>query len=263
MKRGNRIILIVTAFTAIVSFSLFLIAVANGWFGETGDTGAVFCEAEHTGLIKQPANTWSNLAFMFFGLLIAFQLSAGKFSENRNSITQNIFYGTFFSCLVVLLGPGSMAMHATQTPVGGFFDMLSMYLVASFMTAYALQRYFNLSTVYFILIFSGALISCIIANFSDVDFIFEHFGNTAFAFYILLAIVVEMLNTYQKRLQHTRAWGFGGIAFLLTAFIIWNLSRTDAPFCDPSSIVQGHAIWHILDACAAYCLFRYYASEKI
>jgi hypothetical protein len=43
--------------------------------------------------------------------------------------------------------------------------------------------------------------------------------------------------------------------------VIWNISQTGTSLCDPYSPLQGHAIWHILDAVAAFCLFMYYASE--
>ncbi|GIV33086.1 MAG: hypothetical protein KatS3mg031_0621 [Chitinophagales bacterium] len=56
-------------FTAIVSLLLFFVALWNGWFGPSSGVGAVFCEASRDGLVKQPANTWSNLAFVVAGLL--------------------------------------------------------------------------------------------------------------------------------------------------------------------------------------------------
>ena len=33
-------------------------------------------------------------------------------------------------------------------------------------------------------------------------------------------------------------------------------------WCDPHSLLQGHAVWHLLDALSAYLLFRLWASEK-
>jgi hypothetical protein len=174
-----------------------------------------------------------------------------------------VFYAAFFSCIVVLLGPGSMAMHATQTSVGGFFDMLSMYLIASFMTAFSILRFFNLKPFHFVIIFSIVLAISIYGNFQNIHFILNHFGSAVFGFFIIVAIVFELLNVYVKKMSHNKTWGVAALTCLLTAFTIWNLSLNDAPFCDPSSIVQGHAIWHILDAVAAYCLFRHYVSEKV
>ena len=48
---------------------------------------------------------------------------------------------------------------------------------------------------------------------------------------------------------------------MLVAFGIWLLSTNG--WCDPDSIWQGHAAWHLLCAVAAYWLFRLYASERL
>lgn len=262
MEQNRKHIFSITLCTAIASLLLFSVAVVKGWFGPEGGIGDVFCEASRTGYIKQPANTFSNFGFIFSGLLIAWQLSSGRFHQNNNSFSGNIFYGTFYSCLVVLLGPGSMALHATTAKVGGFFDMLSMYMIAAFVVAYAAQRYFSWKPFQFIAVFAITLSVCLWANFQDYEIIFDFFGNLAFAFFITLAVFFEGLNFYIRKLKLNKAWGYASLISLLTAFAIWSLSRTGAPFCDPSSLVQGHGIWHLLCAVSTYCLFRLYASEQ-
>lgn len=246
---------------AVFSMLLFTAALVNHWLGPATGTGAVFCEASRPGLIKQPSNTFSNLGFIVAGLVIAWQLSKGQFSQNHNSITQGWFYGTFFSCLTILLGPGSMAMHATEAASGGFFDMLSMYLVASFTVAYAVERFFDLRPLHFTAVFSAVLGTCIWANFQPYQIVFDFFGNTAFAFFIGVTTVVELLNSTLKKMEHERKWGYLSLGTLLVSLLIWNLWKNDSPLCDPQSWFQGHAIWHLLDALAVYFLFRFYASE--
>ena len=54
-----------TVIVAIVLLSLFFMAVINHWFGSGTNVGGAFCEEARTGLIKQPANTWSNFGFVF------------------------------------------------------------------------------------------------------------------------------------------------------------------------------------------------------
>jgi len=260
MNRNPKLIFQITLCITIVSLVLFSVAIVKSWFGEAAGVGAEFCEAARPGLIKQPVNTFSNIGFIAAGLLMAWQLSAGTFIQNNNALARSVFYGTFFSCLVVLLGPGSMAMHATTSKVGGFFDMLSMYLVASFITAYSMQRFFSWQPVHFVIVFIAVLLICLWANFQDYKIIFNFFGNTAFAFFIACTTIFEFLNHYVRGMKHKRAWGFGALISLLFALSIWNLSKTGAPCCDPSSFVQGHAIWHLLDAFAVYCLFRFYVS---
>lgn len=260
--KNQKAVFRVTLAVAVISFVLFFISVINGWFGPWTGTGDAFCEASHPGLIKQPANTWSNLGFIFAGITIARQLSKGTFSANKNTITQSFFYGTFFACIVVLLGPGSMAMHATEASMGGWFDMLSMYLICSFTFAYAAERFFSFSAVWFFLIFVLSLGTCLYVQELPYQVpVVGFLGNFIFAVFITLTVVFELLNTFVRKLEHQKKYGFLSLGSLLLAFLIWNLWQDDSYLCDPQSLIQGHAIWHLLDALAAYFLFRFYASE--
>ncbi len=254
-------IFIIPLLVAITSMILFGMGVINGWFGKAGAVAAEFCEASRPGLIKQPFNTWSNIGFIIAGLSIAWLLMTRRFGHNNNSITQNSFYGIFYASLVVLLGPGSMAMHATTGDLGGFFDMLSMYLVASFTVAYASERFFKLSPVYFVAIFAAVLSICIWADGAPYHIIFDFFGDTIFMVFITITIIIEGMNSYLRKMQHDKRWVWAALGALLLAFGIWNISQTGTSLCDPYSPLQGHAIWHILDAVSTFCLFIYYASE--
>lgn len=257
----SKYLFIVPVCVAVISMTLFLMGVVHGWFGAPGAVASEFCEASRPGLIKQPVNTWSNISFIISGLTIGWLLMRRTFAQNNNSITQNIFYGIFYASLVVLLGPGSMAMHATTSDIGGFFDMLSMYLVASFTLAYALERFFKLKPVHFLIIFSGLLAFCIWADGAPYHILFWFFGDTVFLVFIVLTLGTEALNSYVRKMQHDIRWAFGALGALVIAFVIWNVTRTGTSLCHPYSLFQGHAAWHILDAVSTFCLFMYYASE--
>ena len=259
--KNNKLTFIIPLLVGVVSMILLWIGLVNGWFGTPSDVAKEFCEASRPGLIKQPYNTWSNIGFIISGLTIGWLLMKGNFAHNNNSITQNAIYGTFYASIVVFLGPGSMAMHASLGDLGGFFDMLSMYLVASFTLAYALERFLKLSPAYFVGIFVVLLIFCIWADGAPYHIIFDFFGDTVFMVLIILTIIVEALNSYVRKAWHNKGWPLGAVGSLGAAFFIWNISQTGTSLCDPYSPLQGHAIWHILDAVAAFCLFMYYASE--
>ncbi len=55
-------------------------------------------------------------------------------------------------------------------------------------------------------------------------------------------------------------WIWGAVGAIVVAFVVWNLSKNGAPLCDPHSLLQGHAAWHLLCAVSAYCLYRYWNS---
>jgi hypothetical protein len=258
----RKIVFIVPLLWTVSLLTLFFLAVVNGWFGPATDVGGDFCEAARDGYIKQPANTWSNIGFITAGLASAWLLMTGKYKQNSNALTRSNFTAVFFSCLAIFLGPGSMAMHATETEIGGELDMLSMYLVCSFMTAYAMQRFYNWKPLQFTAVFVLAIIICEVAGLYHKHIpLIDYAGNLIFAFFISLAVVFEMLNSFVRKKQHEKKWGIFGLISLITAFIIWNFWKNDSPLCDPYSLIQGHAIWHLLDALAVFFLFRFYVSE--
>lgn len=260
MNRKN--IFYITLGVAIALLGLFFAAIYNQWFGPSADVGGAFCEEARNSLIKQPANTWSNVGFIVAGLLMAWQLARGQFNQNKNRFTQSMFTATFFSSLVVFLGPGSMAMHATETQIGGELDMLSMYLVASFAASYAMQRFWNWPNWAFTVSFVLIIILCEWAGLYHQHLpIIDYAGNLAFAFFLTLCTVFEMLNSFVRKITLEKKYGFYSLGSLLLAFFIWNIWKDGSPLCNPGSLIQGHAMWHLLDALAAYFLFRFYASE--
>ena len=222
----NKNIFLFPLATAVITMVLLFLSIVNGWFGEPTGVGSVFCEADREGLIKQPVNTWSNLGFICTGLYIGWVLSQEKYNHNKNSLTQKTFYAAFFSSLVVYLGPGSMAMHTTTTAIGGFLDMLSMYLTAAFLVSYAAERFFKLTPLHFSLIFLIVLSFCIWANFQDIHFIFDFFGNMVFAFFIGLTILLETLNIYVRKMQHEKHWAFLSFAALILSLFFGIYGKT-------------------------------------
>ena len=243
---------------AVVSGGLLALAVAQGWLGPDVGRGADFCEAARGGVVRQPANTWSNLGFVAAGLLIAWRAGSP-----RTTIAAHPGLATAYGCLVVLLGPASAAMHATQSVLGGHLDMLSMYLVASFAGAYALMRVLRSGARTFTVAFLGALAVCLRAERRTVPVpVVDTTGNLVFAVLLLAAIVMEVVLWTRGETVVERRWGVVAVGSLAVAFGIWNLSKDGRPWCDPHSLLQGHAAWHLLCALAAYALFRLYASER-
>ena len=167
---------------------------------------------------------------------------------------------TAMAVLVVLLGPGSAAMHATQSEAGGHLDMLSMYLVASFAASYALMRWRRGGAALLAAGFVAGIVVCELVGAWDVSVpVVNHPGNATFGLMLVAATVLEVLIMRRPEVSARRGYIITSLAAILTAFVIWNATRTW--LCDPYSSIQGHAIWHLLGAVAAYFLYRYYASE--
>jgi hypothetical protein len=278
MERDPRPIAIAGA-TAAVSCGLLAVAIGRGWLGPDVGRGANFCEAAHEGVVRQPANTFSNLGFVVAGLLIAWHASGRPPVGARPSMGAPPSTGarpsmgapggllarpqlaTAMACIVVLLGPGSAAMHATQSALGGRLDMLSMYLVASLAFAYATTRWLRGGAGLLAATFIGGVVGCELVGSWSVQLpVVDHPGNAAFGILLVSAMAVEVLIARRAQTRARRPYAYASVAAILTAFAIWNATRTW--LCDPHSLIQGHAIWHLLGAVSAYLLYRYYASEE-
>ncbi len=251
--------LAIAATTAIVSGGLLALAIWRGWLGPDVGRGANFCEAARHSLIRQPANTLSNVGFVLAGLAIAWHARLPR--HIGSSLASRRGLVTVIACIVVLLGPGSAAMHATQSSVGGSLDMLSMYLIASFAAAYAGMRLLRGGIV----LFGGLLVAgvalCEFVGLSTVEIpVVMTAGNLVFGLLLTAAVGMELAIMARGEVTSKRAYAFASLGALVTAFAIWNASKSW--WCAPYSLVQGHAIWHLLDAVAAYLLYRYYASEN-
>ena len=251
--------MVATLATATVSIGLLAVAVRFGWLGADVGRGAEFCEAARDGWVKQPANALSNLGFVVAGLAIGWRARSPE--HLGDTLPRFPGLATGYACIVVLLGPASAAMHATQSSLGGLLDLTSMYLVASFAAAYAVARWRRRDSRFFWQTFVLLVVACELIGLWDREVPVVHFaGNAAFALLLVVAVVVETMLWRRGRARADLRYGAAALISMLVAFTIWNLSQHG--WCDPDSLVQGHAAWHLLGAVAAYLLFRLYASER-
>jgi hypothetical protein len=263
MQSRDAVILVPLVLTAAL-LVLIGFGVAHGTLGKGSEANRYFCEYVQPGLIREPANTVSNFAFIAAGLASAYVLWTGKFRGNQNPLTRIPAIAILFSSLPILLGFGSMALHATETNAGGRLDLLAMYLVAGFAAAYALRRYFDWGWNAFALVFVLLVLYCeAVGQYRQVDVpVIDYAGNAAFGSLIALAVIVEALNAVRRKVKRDNRWGVAALFSFLVAFAVWNLGRNDSAFCRPESWLQPHALWHLLFALALFFLFRMYVSEN-
>lgn len=245
--------------TAVVSCGLLAVAVWRGWLGPDVGRGGNFCEAPSGWAVRQPSNSFSNVGFVVAGLLIAAHAS-GR-SNPGGVLARRPWLATAMACIVVLLGPASAAMHATQSALGGHLDMLSMYLVASLAFSYALMRLLRAGTAVLATAFALAIAVCeIVEAYGPSVPVVHTSANATFGALLVAATILELLIMRRHQTTARRAYAFASVGTLLVAFGIWNAAN--AFLCAPHSWLQGHAAWHLLDALAAYLLYRYYTSEQ-
>jgi hypothetical protein len=231
--------------------------------GEAGQAGLVYCEASRDGWIKQPANTWSYLGYVLAGLLVGFfagrDSAGGTASAKPNRMRATFLYPALYASIAVFIGPASMALHATTTVNGGKIDVFSMYLWATFVLAYALTRVRDLSERRFLILFGGVSAFLVVQLLFDIPAIS---GTAIFATILAAYAVLESwIVARAPKGRYDRIPLYVAIGAFALAFSIWILSHTGAPLCDPHSLFQGHAVWHLLTAVSVGAFYFFYRSE--
>ncbi|GBG32312.1 Alkaline ceramidase [Hondaea fermentalgiana] len=254
-----------------------LLALADGswenWQQATCLQTQCFCERPRDGLLRQPANTWSNLAFSVTGVLALCESIEQKLHSRTLKETPLQKLGLNFVALFgmsnILLGFGSGWYHASLTLYGQFIDNAGMYLVCSAPALYALacMRLHRAGPKA-----SSAVQNAIVHRFL-VEFLMVNAGlgwlclvypvTRRYIFFSLVAFAAacEIRARHEcgpERAQ--RAEGrvfFAGLATFLLAFAIW-IADIRGWICDPDSLFQGHAVWHLLCGLASWLIFLYF-----
>jgi len=265
VRRSDYSELWITAAAVVASLGVLAAFALAGWPGAPNrclESFGCFCEAPRPGLVRQPANTFSNLGFIAVGLGIAAargRLRAGRATAPSNPLTTGTLLPTLVSLAVALLGPGSMFLHASLTGWGGTLDVLSMYLWVTFAIAYAALRAASLTPKGFLVLYAALFAA---AGWSKL----ATSGSSDAVFGLLIAgFVLGEGAVWRRRpsLHQDRRWLALALGFFAVAFALWLPSRRpDGALCDPHSLLQGHAAWHLLCAAAAGSIWLYWRSER-
>jgi len=231
----------------------------KGWRPATCMPDRCFCERIRPGTIRQPVNTWSNLAFVLTGLFVIAMagrdLAQASRSGTSNPMRTRPVYPVVYGISTILIGTGSMFYHMSLAFAGQVVDVLSMYLLTSFMLLYNLSRMRRVR--------SGTFVVCYLLLNVSVGYgsirlpVLRRYLFLA----LLLAVAVSKLVVRRKRRPRmTMAFLYAGLVSLAMACVIWILDITRV-VCAPDSWFQGHAMWHVLMAALIGFIYLYYRSE--
>jgi hypothetical protein len=218
----------------------------------TCTTTRCFCELPRTGaLIVQPANSWSSYGYAFAGFLMIMLSQSRSWASGFHPQAASVFGLT-----AIFVGLGSVLLHATLTLWGQFFDVVGMYLTSGFMLVGAIARWRNMSVrgaVLLYLLVVGGLVA--------VLYLLPEVRRSLFAVVLIAAILLELIFARPRRVGVQLSYYVAGIVTKAIAFGIWNLDQHGL-VCSPQSLLQGHAIWHLLGATSLWLTFCYYRSER-
>jgi hypothetical protein len=160
--------------------------------------GAGDCERLHDGLIAQPVNTASALAYVAVGAwLIGRGLRLGAAGRSSSGQPRTVAFGV----AVAAAGIGSVDYHGPGSPAARLLHDGGLYAVVGLVAWHELARRAGRSRL-----------------------------------------------TLSRRVAYRAA-----LAATAAGAACWWAGRTASPWCDPDSLLQGHAAWHLLGAAALAC----------
>jgi dihydroceramidase len=217
---------------------------------------ACFCEAIRDGAIRQPANTWSCLAFVLVGAMVIRRTFDGSSPRGGSLIETRTIYGLLYGAALILIGFGSGFYHASLSFAGQFADVFGMYLLGTFILLYNLARLGRIAEreIAAPYVALNAVLALLLYTLPEIR---------RYAFALLLIVALALEFRARKRSGAIADGRFLRMALgaIAAGFAIWigDVTRT---VCAPTSLVQGHAVWHVAGAVSAWCLYRYYRSES-
>jgi hypothetical protein len=223
-----------------------------------------YCEFNNVDrFFHQAMNTYSNLIYFFFGVLVLH--IAYRDYKTPTLISNNRLEG--FPLLSALMGFsfiylsfGSAFFHASLTYMGQRIDMNGTYSVSVTLLSIGLYHVFykiQLSNTQKY-IFIGILLLIIIV-FLKISLLIP--SSILLPILILLSLVTIGTNYLQFRKHRYLVLAILGLVLIIVAVKIRTLDVQKVN-CDPLSIFQGHSIWHLLTALSSFCNYAFFRLQK-
>ena len=217
------------------------------WYGlsELAKPNVKWCEASMCGWVTEPANTWSNMAYLFLAILMYKYVKDNKLNGSNGFIAATLFTGA-----------SSFIYHASYTAFFQFFDFLAMIIFLALpLTLNAVRAGIieknNAKTFGITLTIIGSILT--------VVFYFTHIPMQGLILFMVLALIgTEFAANKRKPREIQYKNFFVGLGLIATAatFSVLDVTRT---MCNPHNhFVQGHALWHCFSAGSLYFAFKFY-----
>jgi hypothetical protein len=198
--------------------------------------GAGDCERLHDGLVAQPVNTASALAYLLAAAWLARQGARRDAAARREALA--------FGLAVAAAGGGSVDFHGPGSPAARWLHDAGLCAALSFVAVHDLARLAGTRRLAVPAWAATAGAGGLLLGLAP-----RAGGALAGALGVLVAAGEVAVARRRPRGAGTAAYRAGVVALAVGA-ACWWLGRTGGPLCDPDSPLQGHAAWHLLTAFA-------------
>lgn len=204
-----------------------------------------WCEETLCGVISEPANTWSNLAYI--------AVAVGLFFYTRREPNRMV---RFWAPAAFWVGLTSLVYHASVTFVLQVFDFFGMYF---FFNLVLLLNLVRMGTVKPQAFFKTLYISIISLTVFTVLVAKTPFPIQGIVVVLLVGtLTTEVLASRRASEPVSHRFLYLCLVFIAVAFA-FSASDASRLRCDPSDhLFPGHAVWHEFGAVSMIFAFLHY-----
>merc|ERR1711865_774919 len=231
-------------FVVLAAVGLLQLFGTDIWAGSIPDPGP-WCEADRpSAFLREPSNALSDFAYLWLGFWFlsnawsdAHQTAAGL-GVLAVQPTVGVI-GALANCGHFL---GSFVNHACRCHTGHVLDVFGMYAAIWFLTSLAFSQWQGLNVRSFSILYVCPLPLCwICSQFYYSDPAREPMENgVVTTMVVLIAVCFYRLGISKDTI--------GKILLLMLFGKVAQELDIRRIYCEPSSMIQGHAVWHVATA---------------
>ncbi|RLE17037.1 MAG: hypothetical protein DRJ28_00125 [Actinobacteria bacterium] len=207
----------------------------------TATIGESDCETISNGLLAQPVNAVSSLAYVVVGGIVLYSITRSEDEERSNRLV--------FGFLLVATGVGSVLFHGPQGPASRFVHDVTFVLTVLFIAVITISGIVGWARgVQWAVFLSAAALTAIVLA------VWPSSTNVLAGASLMLLIASDVLGHRTGAIR--KRWWRAAVTAVVIAVALFIAGRTGGPLCDSSSLFQGHAAWHVLSAGALWAYFE-------
>jgi hypothetical protein len=193
------------------------------------------CEALRDGFLQEPVAAWSSLTYVVAAVVVLVMARRGPRPPALAG----------YAALVAGIGIGSFVQHGPDPVWSDLAHDLPLAATLCLVAADGVAALRGRSRAWWWWAApTAALVPAILLVPRPAD--------AAQAVVAAVAVVVTLLRARARAAERTRV--LVAVGLLAVGAVVGTLSRAGGPLCDPTSVWQGHALWHVLSAAALVAL---------
>lgn len=206
------------------------------------------CEFLSSGFLAQPVNAISGVAYAVFGVVVFASIHRFSVAERSDRLV--------FGSLLVATGLGTVLFHGPQGAGSQFVHDVTFLSTLLFIAVanVCVLRSWTRRSKWTLFSLASMVLAVLLLVWPGV--------TNVLAALSVLAIVGSDVLAHRSGTLRMRWWR-GAVLAMALGLVFYVAGRSGGLLCDSSSLLQGHALWHILSAAALWAYFEATTPSRI